>query len=101
MIKLIPKEILRIYKKFQSSGFDVYFVGGCVRNLFLRKKVKDWDITTSATPEKILELFPDAFYDNKFGTVGIPISYSSNQDITIAHPHVVEATTFRTHPPTK
>ena len=96
MIENIPEEILRIYKKFQKAGFEVYFVGGCVRNLLLEKAVKDWDLTTSATPEKILELFPDAFYDNKFGTVGIPISYSSDQDITIAHPHVVEATTFRT-----
>jgi len=96
VIKNIPQEILKVYKKFRDAGLEVYFVGGCVRNLLLQKEVKDWDLTTSATPEKILELFPDAFYDNKFGTVGIPISYSSNQDITIAHPHVVEATTFRT-----
>lgn len=75
MVKLIPQEILSIYKKFQDAGFEAYFVGGCVRNLLLKKEVKDWDFTTNATPEEILKLFPDGFYDNKFGTVGIPITF--------------------------
>ena len=35
------------------------------------KKTKGWDFTTNATPEDILKLFPDSFYDNQFGTVGI------------------------------
>ncbi|MBI2028337.1 MAG: HD domain-containing protein [Candidatus Levybacteria bacterium] len=89
MTKHIPEEIIAVYKKFVNAGFDVYLVGGCVRNLLLKKPVKDWDMTTNATPEQILELFLDGFYDNKFGTVGIPIEVGNKK-------MVVEITTFRT-----
>ena len=46
-------------------------VGGCVRDLLLHAKPKDWDITTNATPEQIQELFHKTIYENKFGTVGV------------------------------
>jgi tRNA nucleotidyltransferase/poly(A) polymerase len=80
----IPQEILEIYEKL-STKFEVYFVGGCVRNAILKRPVKDWDLTTDATPEQILKVFPNGFYDNKFGTVGIPVKNG-----------VAEVTTFRT-----
>jgi len=89
VIKNIPSEILDIYQKFKDAGFEVYFVGGCVRNLFMEKTIKDWDLTTSATPEQILKLFPDGFYDNKFGTVGVPVNINKTKQ-------VIEVTTFRT-----
>jgi len=41
------------------------------------REVHDWDFTTDAKPEEILKLFPKAFYDNKFGTVGIPAKPTS------------------------
>src|SRR5690242_1131955 len=74
---LIPENILNIYKTLQSSGFEVYFVGGCVRDMLLGKSVKDWDMTTNATPDEILKVFPAGFYDNQFGTVGIPVQISN------------------------
>ena len=73
MRKLIPQEILDTYKQFQACGFETYLVGGCVRNLLLNRKVKDWDVATNATPEEMLKIFPHSFYDNKFCTVGIPL----------------------------
>src|SRR5680860_183494 len=88
MLSKIPKEIIEIYSKIKDSGFSVFFVGGCVRNLILKKDVKDWDLATIATPEDIIKLFPDTFYDNKFGTVGVPVEKPYKQ--------VVEITTFRT-----
>ncbi len=88
MLTHIPPEILKLYKKFKDSGFEVYLVGGCVRNLLLEKKVKDWDITTNATPEQMLKMFKDGFYDNRFGTVGLPIEIKNEK-------HIVESTTFR------
>jgi len=90
MIENIPKEILEIYKKLQNSGSEVYLVGGCVRNLLTKRPVKDWDFTTNATPEQVLNLFPNGFYDNKFGTVGIPAEMAGKRHI------IVEITTFRT-----
>ena len=73
MLHKIPQHILDISKKFKEAGFEIYLVGGSIRDLLQQKQVKDWDFTTSATPEQMLSLFPDAFYDNKFGTVGIPL----------------------------
>jgi len=51
----------------------------------LGKKIVDPDFTTNATPEEIQKLFPDSFYDNQFGTVGIKIG-----------DEVFEITTYRT-----
>ncbi len=63
-------------------------VGGPVRDLILGKKVKNWDFTTDATPEQILKLHPNGFYNNQFGTVGV--SYPVDGEETI-----FEVTTFR------
>jgi len=86
----IPEDIINVYKKLETSGYEVYFIGGCVRDLVMVKDVKDWDITTNATPEQIQEIFPDSFYDNSFGTVGVPVEKNGE---TIS---VVEITTYRT-----
>ena len=97
MANVIPQEILDTYKKIETSGFQVYLVGGSVRDLMLKREIKDWDLTTNATPEDILKIFPKGFYDNKFGTVGLPWKKG-----------VIEITTFRkelsispTHKPEK
>ena len=88
----IPESIVKIQKKFIDAGFKLYLVGGCVRDILQNKPPKDWDLTTDATPEEMLKLFPDAFYDNSFGTVGIPLE----KIIETEHVGVVEITTFRT-----
>jgi putative nucleotidyltransferase with HDIG domain len=80
---------LDLYKRISEANFEVYLVGGCVRNILLKKPIKDWDMTTNATPEQILKIFKNGFYDNKFGTVGLPTEISGEK-------HIVEITTFRT-----
>ncbi|MEK7570926.1 MAG: CCA tRNA nucleotidyltransferase [Patescibacteria group bacterium] len=92
MEQKIPKHILELEKTFTTAGFTIYFVGGCVRDMLAQRPIKDWDLTTNATPEQMLGLFPDAFYDNQFGTVGIPLKDIPESE----HPEVVEVTTFRT-----
>lgn len=91
MLERIPNEIEKVVTTFQNAGYEIYFVGGCVRDLLLNKKMTDWDMTTNATPEQMLELFPDAFYNNTFGTVGIP-----TQTLESEHSGVIEVTTYRT-----
>ncbi len=54
----IPAEIVGIVETLEKAGFQAYLVGGCVRDIFLGRQPKDWDITTNATPEKIQGLFP-------------------------------------------
>src|SRR3989338_2960502 len=68
----LPNEVKNIMNKFRDHNFQIYIVGGAVRNLLMDKAVSDWDFTTDAKPEEILRIFPEGFYDNKFGTVGIP-----------------------------
>ena len=65
----IPKSVKYVLKKLEENGFDAYIVGGCVRDLLLKRKPKDWDVTTLAKPEQIQKIFPNSFYQNKFGTV--------------------------------
>ncbi|MBI2330098.1 CCA tRNA nucleotidyltransferase [Candidatus Daviesbacteria bacterium] len=67
----LPKEVKNMLDKFKEADFQIYIVGGAVRDLLMKKEVSDWDFTTDASPEEILKLLPKGFYDNKFGTVGI------------------------------
>lgn len=67
----MPKTVGEILKGLSGSGFEVYITGGVVRDIILGRATFDWDLTTDATPEQILHLFPKAFYNNKYGTVGL------------------------------
>lgn len=67
----IPPEVETVARTLETAGYDAYLVGGCVRDLVLGQKPKDWDITTNAHPEDIQKLFAETFYENDFGTVGI------------------------------
>ncbi len=71
--KKLPLEVFKIFDKFTKAGFEIYLVGGAVRDLLLGRPIHDADFTTNATPEEIQKLLPDSFYDNVFGTVGLII----------------------------
>ena len=85
----IPEEVATIVKKLENAGYEAWVVGGCIRDLLIGKKPKDWDITTSANPEQIQGLFENTFYTNDFGTVGI---VTESPDETLK---VIEATPYR------
>ncbi len=86
----IPKEITNITKKLEKEGFEAFLVGGCVRDLMLDREPKDWDITTNANPEQIIASFPNTFYENTFGTVGVV-----NENVEKETLKVVEVTPYR------
>ena len=86
----LPPSARKTIDKMKKAGFECYAVGGCVRDMVLGRTTRDWDFTTNALPEKIQKLFPDSFYDNKFGTVGIPISIANSDKKAI-----YEITTYR------
>ncbi len=86
----IPDQIVSVVKTLEKANFEAYLVGGCVRDLLLGKKPKDWDITTNANPEEIVSLFPKTFYENDYGTVGVV--NEQEQDATLK---VVEVTPYR------
>lgn len=61
--------------------------------MIIGEKTRDWDFTTNALPSQIQKLYPDSYYDNKFGTVGIQIKTESRikkEDIAL-----YEVTTYR------
>jgi tRNA nucleotidyltransferase (CCA-adding enzyme) len=54
------KAARRIVEKLRLNGYEAFFAGGWVRDFLLRRKPKDIDIATSALPDEILRLFPNA-----------------------------------------
>ncbi len=109
MFQKIPLPVRSTLKALNEAGFEAYIVGGCVRDLLLDRTPKDWDITTSALPENILALFPDSFYENDFGTVGVKVeSFTTKPLLSSEEPpeqntekegsgkDIIEVTTYRT-----
>lgn len=86
----IPEEVKNVSQVLSATKFENYLVGGCVRDLLLGRKPKDWDLTTIATPEQITPLFENTFYENDYGTVGIV-----NQEPKDESLRVIEVTPFR------
>ncbi|MDD5290933.1 MAG: CCA tRNA nucleotidyltransferase [Patescibacteria group bacterium] len=86
----IPGYVQEITEKLEKAGSAAYIVGGCVRDLLMGKEPGDWDVTTKARPEEVLKVFPGGKYENKFGTVLVPIK--DKEDKT---EDVIEITTYR------
>ena len=83
----IPTEVSRVTKALKEANFEAFLVGGCVRDLFIGRKPKDWDVTTNAKPEEIIALFPKTFYENEYGTVGVV-----NEDVSDETLKIIEVT---------
>jgi len=67
----IPREVKSIIKKLEKAGFEIFIVGGCVRDFLREVEPQDWDVATNAKPKEIQKLFPKSFYNNKFFTVTV------------------------------
>ena len=79
-------QIRKVLDRLHSSGFKTYLAGGCIRDVLLGKNPKDFDIATSAEPQKVLQLFPKSRVRGKaFGVVAVPLSKGQ----------MVEVATFR------
>jgi len=81
-LKIKSKDIdpgaLFITKRLNDSGYEALVVGGCIRNLIMGEEAHDWDITTKATPEEIVEVFRDYKVipvGKKFGTLTLVINH--------------------------
>ena len=81
----IPGDVKYIIDTLKEHGYEGYIVGGCVRDSILKRKVNDWDMTTSAKPKEVVKLFDKVILTGiKHGTVTIVLN--NNQ---------YEVTTFR------
>lgn len=54
----LPEKVKFIINQLENAGYEAYAVGGCVRDSLLNRIPDDWDITTSANPYQIKEVFP-------------------------------------------
>lgn len=79
---VLPGQVREFVQTIQKAGFEVFAVGGSVRDLLLSRPTKTWDFTTSATPEQIQKIFPESFYNNSFGTVGVKMADGDIYEIT-------------------
>ncbi len=81
----LNNKAIKIINKLNESGFEAYLVGGCVRDFVMEKIPTDYDITTSATPDEIKNLFEKTIDTGiKHGTVSV-----------IFEKEIFEVTTFR------
>jgi poly(A) polymerase len=62
-----------VVRRLRAEGYQAYWVGGCVRDLVMGREPQDYDVTTDATPDEVLKLFPDGLtVCAQFGVVVIP-----------------------------
>ena len=84
----VDPDALKVVRKLVAGGFEAYLVGGCVRDLYLKRRPKDFDVATSATPDAIRRTFRNC------RIIG--------RRFKLAHvffgPKVIETSTFRTTP---
>ncbi|NME83840.1 CCA tRNA nucleotidyltransferase [Clostridium sp. SM-530-WT-3G] len=78
----LPEEVKFIIKILIENGYEAYIVGGCVRDSIIGRNINDWDMTTSAEPEKVVELFDKVILTGiKHGTVTVVIN-NNHYEIT-------------------
>lgn len=83
MIK-IPDKCNFIFEILENYGFECFAVGGCVRDALMGKEPFDWDFTTNASPEKILNCFSEyktVEVGKKYGTITV-VSDGMSYEIT-------------------
>jgi poly(A) polymerase len=90
---------ISIIQALRQQGFQAYLVGGCVRDLLLRREPADYDVATSATPAQVMEIFPRTYAVGvQFGVVLVPLpeeQRASAEDIVPSKSQAVEVATFR------
>jgi poly(A) polymerase len=86
-------EALRIAHTLREHGYSAYLVGGCVRDLLLNREPADYDVTTSATPHQVINIFPQTYaVGAQFGVVLVPIRKDSEGE---PDNYAIEVATFR------
>ena len=72
-----------IVRSLKKAGHEAYLVGGCVRDLLMKREPKDYDVATSARPEQVARLFPRTIpVGAQFGVQIVMIGKSSYEVAT-------------------
>jgi poly(A) polymerase len=80
----------KVVRRLTSAGHEAYLVGGCVRDLLVGHRPKDFDVATSARPEEVRAIFRNSrIIGRRFRLV----------HVLFPNQHVIETATFRRNPP--
>jgi poly(A) polymerase len=75
----------RIVRALRDAGHQAYLVGGCVRDVLLGREPADYDITTDATPDEVMRIFPETYaVGAQFGVVLVPLRDGANNTVEVA-----------------
>ena len=75
----------RIIRTLRDACHQAYLVGGCVRDLLLGIEPADYDVTTDATPEEVMRIFPETYaVGAQFGVVLVPIGEAGRSTVEVA-----------------
>lgn len=83
-MSFIPKKCKFIFEKLENRGYECFAVGGCVRDAIMGVEPADWDFTTNAQPDEILDCFDDyttVDIGKRFGTICV-VSEGESYEIT-------------------
>jgi len=100
---------ISIVDSLRRKGHQAYLVGGCVRDLLLGREPADYDVATDATPDQVMNIFPETYaVGAQFGVVLVPDekarddgapdeqhSSEQNRYALAGHRSIVEVATFR------
>jgi poly(A) polymerase len=86
-----------IVTTLRKQGHQAYLAGGCVRDLLLGREPADYDVATDATPQQVMQIFPQTYaVGEQFGVVLVPEAESSGATGALARQGTtVEVATFR------
>ena len=84
-----PEKVIKIAEIMRKYGFRAYAVGGCVRDSIMGRDPSDWDMTTDASPEKMIEIFDSE------GIRTIPTGLKHGTVTVLLDGDTFELTTFR------
>ena len=94
---MTPREYaFEIVWTLRGHGFQAYLAGGCVRDMLLGTEPTDYDVTTDATPDDVMRIFPETYaVGAQFGVVLIPVPKEGREEGSNERPHPIEVATFR------
>lgn len=85
----VLKEASTVLQMIEEHQYEAYFVGGCMRDFLLQRPIEDVDITTSATPEQLMKIFPDVIpVGVEHGTVIVRYEHVSYEITTFRHENI-------------
>ena len=86
---------ISIIRTLRDSGHKAYLVGGCVRDILLGHEPADYDVATSAAPNEVMRIFPNAYgVGAQFGVVLVPAGDGAS-NVSTPKGNAVEVATFR------